>query len=394
MKVIVIGSGIVGASVAWHLADAGVDVVVADDGRVGRATWAGAGIVSAPGRRYGADTPGFELAAAAFRTYPSIVERLGLGNGAGEVWEVIGELHVAPPGRDLDEVGESLAALEADGLHAPGTVRRLDPAGTRALWPWLRPDLAAVYVASTGRVSGEAMRLALLRAAVARGAMVLTGPAALPAGAVGSGGAAVSGGGGWAPSRGPGTGGSAEVTVGGEVVSGDAVVVAAGAWSVELLRPLGVDLPVVPQRGQILHLSVAGVDTRLAPVVHPIGAEHYLLPFPDGRIVVGATRETGSGYDPRLTAGGVARVLNDALSVAPGLADATLVDLRVGLRPASPDGLPWLGPVPGRPWLWVATGMGPSGLTLGPYGGSLVSDALLGRPLAVDLAPFALDRRL
>lgn len=379
-----VGSGIVGASVAWHLAEAGVDVVVADDGRVGRATWAGAGIVSAPGRRYGADTPGFELAAAAFRTYPSIVERLGLGNGAGEVWEVIGELHVAPPGRELDEVGERLAALEADGLHAPGTVRRLDPAGTSALWPWLRPDLAAVHVASTGRVSGEAMRLALLRAAVARGATVLTGPAALLAGAAGSIGAAVSG----------RAGGSVEVTVGGELVAGDAVVVAAGAWSAELLRPLGVDLPVVPQRGQILHLSVAGVDTRLAPVVHPIGAEHYLLPFPDGRIVVGATRETGSGYDPRLTAGGVAQVLNDALSVAPGLADATLVDLRVGLRPASPDGLPWLGPVPGRPWLWVATGMGPSGLTLGPYGGSLVADALLGRPLAVDLAPFALDRRL
>lgn len=374
-----VGNGIVGASVAWHLADAGVEVVVADDGRAGRATWAGAGIVSAPGRRYGAATPGFELAAAAFRTYPSIVGRLGLGAGAGDVWEVIGELHVAPPGAELDATGERLAALEAEGLHAPGTVRRLDPAATRQLWPWLRPDLAALHVTSTGRVSGEAMRLALVRAAVRRGATVLTGPAAL---AVGTDGAA------------GGSGGPAEVTVGGVPVPADAVVVAAGAWSAELLRPLGVHLPVAPQRGQILHLSVAGVDTRLTPVVHPIGAEHYLLPFPEGRIVVGATRETGSGYDPRLTAGGVARVLDDALSVAPGLADATLVDLRVGLRPASPDGLPWLGEVPGRPGLWVATGMGPSGLTLGPYSGSLVADALLGRPPAVDLTPFALDRRL
>ncbi len=75
--------------------------------------------------------------------------------------------------------------------------------------------------------------------------------------------------------------------------------------------------------------------------------DHYLVAWPGGRVAVGATRETGSGFDPRSTAAGVREVLDEALRLAPGLAAATLLEVRVGLRPLAADGLPILGPVPG-----------------------------------------------
>jgi D-amino-acid dehydrogenase len=117
-----------------------------------------------------------------------------------------------------------------------------------------------------------------------------------------------------------------------------------------------------------------------------------MLAFDDHRVVAGATRETGSGFDYRVTAGGLAEVLGEALSTAPGLATATHLETRVGFRPMSPDGRPVLGPVPGTEGLIVATGLGPTGLTMGPYAGSIAARLALGQPPGVDLAPFSPQR--
>jgi D-amino-acid dehydrogenase len=322
-RVVVVGAGIVGASVAFHLADAGAgaEVVLVDDRLAGAATAAGAGIVARPWRDPGSAI--HQLRSRAVDAYPSLAARVGA------TLDVIGELYVAAPGPAFEEAHEALAA----GVGAP--VRRLEPDDARAAFPYLSPEL----------VSGAAELVV-------------------------------------------GAGGVEAVRFGGRRHPASIVVVAAGAWSAGLVAPAGVSLAVAPQRGQILHLAVSE-DTARMPVVQPIGADHYLVPFADWRVVVGATRETGSGFDPRLTAAGVATVLADALRVAPGLAGATVRELRVGLRPASPDGDPMLGAVPGCPGLWIATGMGPQGLTLGPYCGSLVADAVLGRPADTDLAPFA-----
>ena len=86
------------------------------------------------------------------------------------------------------------------------------------------------------------------------------------------------------------------------------------------------------------------------------------MPFDGGRIVAGATRETGSGFDARVTAAGLRRVLDDALALAPGLADAALVEVRVGLRPLAAAMVPTVGPVPGLDGAFVATGYGAAGL--------------------------------
>jgi glycine/D-amino acid oxidase-like deaminating enzyme len=86
----------------------------------------------------------------------------------------------------------------------------------------------------------------------------------------------------------------------------------------------------------------------------------------DSRAVAGATRGTGSGFDYRVTPGGLAEVLEHALAVAPGLAAGSYQETRVGFRPLGPDIRPLLGPVGGVEQLVVATGLGASGLTMGP----------------------------
>jgi D-amino-acid dehydrogenase len=370
-RVVVIGAGIVGASVALHLADGGADVVLVDDGRTGRATLAGAGIVARPWRDPGSAL--FELRSAAVAAYPALAARVGGG------LDLIGELYVGHPGPALDETLEALAAALGE------TARLLSPAEAAAMWPYLAEDLAAVHVPTTARVDGEQIRVGLVDAAVAAGAEVVAGPGVLATSGRRVEGVRVG-------HRGPdnradpGSEGGAD-----PMIRATDVVVAAGAWSADVVAAAGVTLAVAPQRGQILHLGVAE-DTAAMPVVQPIDADHYLLPFADRRIVVGATRETGSGFDPRVTAAGVAHVLANALGVAPGLATATVGELRVGLRPATPDGEPLLGPVPACPGLWVAGGMGPQGLTLGPYCGQLVAGAVLGRSAEIDLGPWSPGR--
>jgi D-amino-acid dehydrogenase len=128
------------------------------------------------------------------------------------------------------------------------------------------------------------------------------------------------------------------------------------------------------------------------PVIVPVLTNYYVLGFPDSRIVLGATREPGSGFDFRVTAGGVAEVLQEGLRIAPGLKDATLAEVRVGFRPMSRDGLPLLGQPGSTTGLILATGLGRYGLTLGPFVGLLAAQLALKEPTSLDPSSFTPDR--
>lgn len=177
------------------------------------------------------------------------------------------------------------------------------------------------------------------------------------------------------------------MVVDGEPLSADAVVVAAGAWTDHLLAPLGCAVGISAQRGQIVHLSLDGQPTGDWPSVLPLGG-HYLVPFEGGRVAAGATRETGSGVDPRGTAAGLREVLDHALAVAPGLAGATVLETRVGLRPVADRDRPVIGEVLGQPGLCMLAGFGAAGLTVGPLAGRALADVLLRGRSDVDLSTF------
>jgi D-amino-acid dehydrogenase len=377
--VIVIGGGIAGASAAFALARRGAAVTVVDSGLAGQATAAGAGIISPWISTV--EGPFYDLYAAGAAYYPELIELLAEAGVRRTDHRRTGSLLVH---EDPARLAEARARVEARARTAGaivGDVRSLDSDEVRALVPVLAPGLEGVLVTGGGRVDGRTLRDALLQGAAHYGARRVSGEARLlprPQGApevevrseVGSG---------------VGSG------VGSERLAADDVLVAAGAWTNRLLEPYGVRVPVEPQRGQITHLRLDGVDTGGWRSVHPM-SHHYLVGFDDSRVAVGATRETGSGFDARVTAQGQWQVLSDALRLAPGLAGATLIETRVGLRPLPSEDLPIAGALPGSPGVHVVTGFGAAGLTMGPYVGAAMARAILdGRP-APELAAVAMTR--
>ena len=355
-QVVIVGAGIAGASVAFGLARRGCAATVVDADRPGQATAAGAGIV-APW-----DTPRtgpyYDLYAAGAAFYPSLIAALVDAGVSNADYAVTGSLVVNGDRAELDAVEARIRGRLAAAGPAAGRAERLSNADARRLFPPLSPDLAAVLMTGGARVDGRKLRDALLATAERLGVRRVTGTATLARDG----------------------GGRVTVAVDRRPLRADAVVVAGGSWADGLLAEAGCPpAAVVPQRGQITHLHLAGVDTAAWPAVMPL-ADHYLLPFANGRIVAGATREADAGFDPRVTAAGQLRVLADALAIAPGLADATLLETRVGLRPLPANGLPIVGDVGGG--ASVITGFGPAGLTMGPLAGDALARQLLGEPAA------------
>lgn len=364
MKLVVVGAGILGASAAYHLVREGAEVILVDRADEGRATAAGAGIVC-PWGSLVEDRPSYALLAAGARYYPELVAMLYEDGEQDLGYARVGGLYVPEGAGELDAAERRVRARTANAPEA-GHIERLSPADARKLFPPLRPDLPGLYVSGGARVDGRLMAAALQSAAVRRGARTVDGSAELIL-------------------RGDRVAG---VRVDGQVMEADCVVVAAGAWAPALLSPVGVQLAVAPQRGQIIHLRLPGTDTARWPVLLPLGS-YYLLAFEDARVVVGATREFNSGFDYRYTAGGVAEVLNAGLTVAPGLASWALHEIRIGFRPLAAQHRPMLGRTTGLEGLLIGNGLGPSGLTMGPYAGALLAKAALGRSTELALADYA-----
>ncbi len=368
-RVVVAGSGIVGASAAYELARRGAGVTVVLGAEQGPATAAGAGIIC-PWTGAG-DGPGYRLGAAGARYYPGLIAMLADDGETGTGYARVGALCLGmaarPGGPSLPEVADQLRARSGDYPEI-GDVELLGPGMPAELFPPLDAALSAVWVSGAARVDGRAIRDSLLRAAARRGARLVPGTAAL------------------AGRRGRVTGVTVREPGGGQdaAIGADAVLVAAGAWTARVCAGFGPDLPISPQRGQIVHLDLPGADAAGWPVVLP-GRDPYLLTFPPGRVVAGATRED-AGFDYRTTAGGLGGLLSVTLAVAPGLADASVAETRVGFRPVTGDGLPLVGWV--ADGLAVAAGHGPEGLTAGPWTGAAAAALALGEPPPADLSPF------
>jgi D-amino-acid dehydrogenase len=369
----IVGGGILGTATAYHLAAAGARTLLVDRADLGRATDAGAGILS-PETNSRDPEPWFDLAVEAAAYYPALIERLRDEQANDTGYARCGQLLVAVSEDEVEPFARARRLVferqRRRGRPSPADLHEIDPAEARELFPPLAPVRGAIYSRVAARVDGRLLNRALRAAAEARGLLVRTGSVERLVMA----GDAVTG-----------------LVIDGDIVGAAAVGIAGGAWSEAFAAPLGVTIPVAPQRGQIVHLGLLGADTRRWPMISAFH-HHYMVPWPDSRVVAGATRETGSGFAPHTTTTGVREVLGEALRVAPGLAGAEIREIRVGLRPLSTDGLPVLGPVPGVRGVFLVTGHGPSGLTLGAYSGKLVADQMLDKPPALDLTAFSVAR--
>ena len=354
VDVVVVGGGMVGTATAYELGRSGARTLLVDRADAGRATDAGAGILSPETAKR--DDPGWiDLVLAAGRHYEALVPELTkLGGDTG--WARCGILQLAT--RDTD-----LSAWEWVAERATGA-SEISSDEAHAMVPVLGTVVRALHHPRAARVDGRMMCAALRRGAVHHGVELRSGSVnEVRAGA------------------------PAAVVVDGDVIEANAIVIAGGAWTRYLGKQLGVQLPVGPVRGQIAHLDVPDHDTGSWPIVQQVYG-HYMVPWADHRVAVGATVED-AGFAPHATAGGVNEIMREALRVMPGLAGATLREVRVGLRPTSLDDSPLLGALPGVDNVFVATGHGANGLLLGPISGKLVADLVSGRDPTLDLTPFS-----
>ena len=163
------------------------------------------------------------------------------------------------------------------------------------------------------------------------------------------------------------------------------VVVAAGAWGSGIA---GIGSPPLrPVRGQLLHLGWNAAP--LSTIVW--GPRCYVVPRLDGTVLVGATVEE-AGFDERVTAQGVHSLLDAVCELLPAAREATFIGARVGLRPATPDELPVIGPDPAIPGLIHASGHYRNGVLLAPVTAKIVADLIVDGRSDIPLDAFRADR--
>lgn len=370
--VAVIGGGLVGTSLAYELVGLGMDVVLVDDHQPGRASDAGAGILS-PETTWNPDESWFSFGMASAAHYRTLVARLA-GDGAGDTgFTECGLLLMATqPGED--EWFATVADLAF--RRSPGVLAEVTAGQARSLFPPLGDVRRALHNPVAARVDGRLMTAALLAGAEQHG---LRRRKAKVTGLQLNGGRAVG------------------IELDDGVLACGAVAIAGGAWSKRFGEQLGVTIPVTPVKGQIVHMQLpelaggGAVDSGRWPIVEPV-LNHYLVAWPGGRVACGGTYEADAGFDTRPTVAGMEQLLRACLAIAPGLAEATVIDVRVGLRPVSADSLPMLGPVPGWDNVHLVTGHGTDGLLLGPYSAALVAQSMQGGAVPTELSPFTVAR--
>ncbi len=161
------------------------------------------------------------------------------------------------------------------------------------------------------------------------------------------------------------------------------LIVAAGAWTNEVLQLMGFSLPIQPVRGQMLLFHPE--KSILKRIVLTEGK--YVIPRKDGRVVVGSTLEH-VGFDKSTTELAKEQLSELAFKLVPALRKAELEKQWAGLRPGSPDGIPYIGELDAMPGLFINAGHFRNGLVLAPASARLMADILLERKPIVDPAPY------
>lgn len=340
----------------------GVATTVLERGRIGQeASWAAAGMIAPQAE---ADRPGpfFDFCLKARNTFETIVDRLTRESGVDPEYDRAGILYVA-----LDETEQAQLEARARWQREAGApLEELSGAEARRIEPALSPQVIyALHLPTNRRTDNRKLTQAYAAAARRAGAPLVEG-ARVDAVA---------------------TRGARAVGVlmdNGALREADVVVIAAGSWSGEI-RGLEDDrVRLHPVRGQIVCFENA--PGTLAPAV--FSARGYLVPRRDGRVLAGSTMEE-AGYNKTVTLAGLEKITRGAAAMIPGLGGLALRETWAGLRPATRDFLPVLGPSPSIPNVLWATGHFRSGILLSALTGEIIADLVAGRGPAVDLAPFS-----
>ena len=353
---VIVGGGTIGLACAWRAARRGLRVRVLERDAPGAgATHVAAGMLAPIGEANWGEDALIRIALASAREWSGFAAELERDSGLDSGSDPGGALHVA---LDRDEAVELRRRFELMASLDLGA-EWLRPRECRSLEPGLSPSVASgVHLPGEAAVDPRQLVPALVAAVEATGGEVQLDVEVLDA-----------------LYEGERLGGV--VTADGREHRAQRVVLATGAWSgASAWLPAPARPPVRPVKGQLLILRGSPEQTVSTRIVST--ERIYLVPRPDGRLVVGATVEE-RGFDLQVTAGGVHELLREAYRTLPDVAELELVETLAGLRPGTPDNAPLVGPgaIDG---LLLATGHYRNGILLTPTTAELIAGMLAGEP--------------
>lgn len=349
--ILIVGGGVSGLSTAYQLAKRRVSVTLVEKAAVGQqSSWAGAGMLP-PGNLTTAKTPEARLRSLSHQIWDEVAADLTALTGIGVGYTRCGSIEF-----DDGTLAERTAEWREEGLQ----VEELDRNQLERFVPDAHPDLqSAVRLPEFGQVRNPRYAKALAAACRQLGVEIIEHAESLELTLAG---------------------GAAQATLNDRMLPADRICVAAGAWTPSLLSGFDVQLPVVPVRGQMCQLQVDQL-----PFTHVVErGRRYLVPRADGLVLIGSTEEH-AGFDKQTTSEGVSTLLQFAASLVPELGQAPMVRNWAGLRPGSPDELPFMGAIEHCPNLFIAAGHFRSGLQMSTGTGLLMSQLLLDEGPAIPM---------
>jgi len=367
VRVAIIGGGIIGSLTAWRLKQLGMQPVIIERGRMGcESSWAGAGILC-PIQPWLYPDDFSHLVNASLAMYPELQQELTSLSGISPEWLQSGLMVPFFPDDKVNHKQAALdwsqrfqwpvAELDAEQVHHHEPLLAGDTTGA-LVWP----DVAQVrnprLLAAVHTVLQQ-QQIEVIEQAEVTGLIEVADQVA-----------------------------GVELADG-RSIHADAVLLAAGSWSGRLAEAIGISLPVQPVKGQIVLLQSEPGSLR-----HIVKHESaYFVPRNDGHILVGASMEM-VGFKAGNTVVEVQTMLNALTRLLPGLGAASIERQWMGFRPGTPDGLPFLGPVPGRHGLWVASGHYRNGVALAPITAHIISRWMNGEPPELDMSCFLPGRTM
>ena len=357
-KVAIVGAGIVGATVAYYLSkETDIEVTVFDHG-YGQATKAAAGIIS-PWFSKRRNKVWYRMARLGADFYVDLLNDLQESGQEVDFYQRSGVFLLKKDDSKLEELYQ-LALQRRDESPLIGELAILDQVSASKLFPGLKGFERLLYASGGARVDGQLLVSRLLDASQVK--VVKKEVSLIP------------------------------------LLSGyqidnqmfDQVILSTGAWLGHILEPLGYEVDVRPQKGQLRDYQV-DLDMASYPVVMPEG-EWDLIPFPGGKLSLGATHENDMGFDLAVDENLLQQMAEAASSFYPSLKDAMISGERVGIRAYTSDFSPFFGQVPALSGVYTASGLGSSGLTTGPIIGYHLAQMLQGRSGVLDPADYPTER--
>ena len=357
-KVAIVGAGIVGATAAYYLSkETDIEVTVFDHGH-GQATKAAAGIIS-PWFSKRRNKVWYKMARLGADFYVDLLADIEKSGQKVDFYQRSGIFLLKKDESKLEELYQ-LALQRRDESPLIGKLAILDQESASKLFPGLKGFERLLYASGGARVDGQLLVSRLLDASqvkVVKKEVSLT-----------------------------------------PLLSGyqidnqmfDQVILSTGAWLGHILEPLGYEVDIRPQKGQLRDYQV-DLDMASYPVVMPEG-EWDLIPFPGGKLSLGATHENDMGFDLTVDKNLLQQMAEAANPFYPSLKDAVLSGERVGIRAYTSDFSPFFGQVPNLSGVYTASGLGSSGLTTGPIIGYHLAQMLQGRKGVLDPADYPTER--